>query len=178
MVEYTDELSRLVEQLNRSATGAKSGEKRSLDELLNTAVQRNASDIILIAGSPVTFRVNGSLIATAGTALTAEDLRNFLLPLLTPPQMEELQIQKCLDFCFLRNSIGRFRANIHHQRGTLAAAIRLLPAQIPSLESLHLPAGLATLADHRQGLVLVTGATGCGKTSTLAALIDRINAHR
>src|SRR5262249_28583714 len=70
------------------------------------------------------------------------------------------------------------RANVHHQRGSLAASIRLLPARIPSLESLHLPASLAKLAERRQGLVLVTGPTGSGKTSTLAALIDLINTRR
>src|SRR6202000_614290 len=99
-------------------------------------------------------------------------------PLLTASQADELQREKSLDFCFVRNSIGRFRANFHHQRGTLAASIRLLPAQIPSLESLHLPSVLAKLAERKQGLVLLTGPTGCGKTSTLAALIDLINARR
>jgi len=83
-----------------------------------------------------------------------------------------------VDFCFARDPVGRFRANIHHQRGTLAASIRLLPARIPTIESLHLPAALARIADRRQGLVLVTGATGCGKSSTLAAMIDLINTRR
>jgi twitching motility protein PilT len=78
----------------------------------------------------------------------------------------------------VRDPIGRFRANIHYQRGTLAASIRLLPAKIPTLESLHLPAAMARLAERRNGLVLVTGPTGCGKTSTLAALIDLINTKR
>jgi len=105
-------------------------------------------------------------------------LRSLLLPLLTTEQSEQLQKNKSLDLCFLRGSIGRFRANIHYQRGTLAASIRLLPAQIPSLESLHLPAVLAQLTERRQGLVLVTGPTGSGKTSTIAALIDLINARR
>jgi twitching motility protein PilT len=89
-----------------------------------------------------------------------------------------LQTQKSLDFCFVRKAIGRFRANYHYQRGTLAASIRLLPEQIPSLESLHLPPTLALLAERRQGLVLVTGPTGCGKSSTLAGLIDLINSRR
>jgi twitching motility protein PilT len=83
-----------------------------------------------------------------------------------------------VDLSFVRENLGRFRINIHHQRGTLAASIRLLPARIPSLESLHLPASLAKLAERRQGLVLVTGPTGCGKSSTLAALIDIVNTRR
>jgi len=124
------------------------------------------------------LRVNGALVPEAAPALSAEEIRSLLSPLLTTSQAEQLQAQKSLDFCFVRGHIGRFRANFHHQRGTLAAAIRLLPPQIPSLESLHLPAPLAMLAERRQGLVLLTGPTGCGKTSTLAAFIDRINTHR
>ncbi len=110
--------------------------------------------------------------------MPAENIRSLLLPLLTGGQQEELQNRKCMDFCFVRGSTGRFRANFHFQRGTLAASIRILPAQVPTLETLHLPASLAMLAERRQGLVLLTGATGCGKTSTMAALIDRINASR
>jgi twitching motility protein PilT len=178
MDERESELSRLVDQLNRSATVAKPGEKRSIDQLLATAVNGNASDTILVAGSPATMRVNGDLVADTGPALSADGIRGMLLPLLTQGQIEDLQEHKCVDFCFVRGSTGRFRANFHYQRGTLAASIRLLPAQIPTLESLHLPASLAMLTERRQGLVLLTGATGCGKTSTMAALIDRINATR
>ena len=178
MAEYETELSKLVDELNRSATNAKHSEKRSLDQLLAVALQRSASDIVLIAGSPATLRVNGALTPDAGPPLSAEDIRGILLPMLTPSQLKELQEQKCLDCCFVRSAIGRFRANFHHQRGTLAAAIRLLPEQVPSLESLHLPPALAMLTERRQGLVLLTGPTGCGKTSTLAALVDHVNARR
>jgi twitching motility protein PilT len=179
MGDRENELSRLVDQLNRSATStAKSGDKRSIDQLLAVAVQSHASDIILIAGSPATLRVNGALAADPGPLLSAENIRAMLLPLLAPAQLQELQDRKCIDFCFVRGVTGRFRANFHFQRGTLAASIRLLPAQIPTLESLHLPASLGQLADRRQGLVLLTGATGSGKTSTMAALIDRINDNR
>jgi twitching motility protein PilT len=83
-----------------------------------------------------------------------------------------------VDLSFLRENLGRFRVNIHYQRGTLAASIRLLPSKIPSLESLHLPLSLGKLTERRQGLVLVTGPTGCGKSSTLAALIDIVNSRR
>ncbi len=178
MVEHQNELSKLVDQLNRSATAAKSTEKRSLDQLLGIAFQRGASDVIFIAGSPVTLRVNGDLTPEAGSPLSADVIRDLLLPLLTPDQQKDLHEAKCLDLCFVRASIGRFRANFHYQRGTLAAAIRLLPEQVPSLESLHLPAALSMLTERRQGLVLLTGPTGCGKTSTLAALVDRVNTRR
>ena len=178
MVEHQSELAKLVDQLNRSATSARSSEKRSLDQLLAFASQRHASDMILVAGSPATLRINGTLTPDVGQPLSPEDIRDILLPLLAPEQLKELQEKKSLDFCFLRGSIGRFRANFHHQRGTLAAAIRLLPEQVPSLESLHLPPALAMLTERRQGLVLLTGPTGCGKSSTLVALVDRVNTRR
>jgi twitching motility protein PilT len=178
MAAYGSELSRLVDELNRSTAATKTGEHASIDRLLALAVQRGASDILLVAGSAIALRVKGSLTPAAGKPLSAEELRSLLLPLLTARQSDELETNKSLDFCFVRGPIGRFRANLHYQRGTLAASIRLLPAQIPTLESLHLPAALAQLAERRQGLVLLTGPTGCGKTSTLAALLDLINARR
>jgi twitching motility protein PilT len=178
MATYGSELARLVDELNRSKTATRAGENGSIDRLLSLAVQRGASDVILVAGSAIALRVKGSLTPAAGKPLSAEDLRSLLLPLLTARQAEELETNKSLDFCFVRGPIGRFRANFHYQRGTLAASIRLLPAQIPSLESLHLPAALSPLTDRRQGLVLLTGPTGCGKTSTLAALLDLINTRR
>jgi twitching motility protein PilT len=184
MSEYDRELSKLVAELNRAAPSQPHGAARipqstaSLDELLDAAVQRGASDVVLLAGAPPVFRIGGLLRTAAGQPLEADDVRSLTLPLLVPWQMEELQKKKSVDLSFEREGAGRFRANIHYQRGTLAASIRLLPARIPSLESLHLPPALAGLAERRQGLVLVTGPTGCGKSSTLAALIDIVNTRR
>jgi len=188
VASYDHELSRIVEELNRAAPASRPAEKPSpaaafpaddsLDRLLAHASRQNASDLLLIAGTPVVLRVNGALGPSSGSPLSPEDVRNLTLPLLDARQYEELQKKKSVDFCFVRDPVGRFRANIHYQRGTLAASIRLLPARIPTLESLHLPALLARIAEKRQGLVLVTGATGCGKSSTLAALIDLINTRR
>jgi twitching motility protein PilT len=178
MVEHQNELSRLVDQLNRAATGPRSADRRSIDQLLMTALHRNASDIILVVGSPATMRVNGALTADTGPAMTADGIRGLLQPLLSPAQAQELLDRRCIDFCFVRGTLGRFRANFHFQRGTLAASIRILPGQIPTLESLNLPQSLGMLAERRQGLVLLTGATGSGKTSTMAALIDRVNTNR
>ena len=185
MGDYDHELSKIVAELNRAApsqqkAGAARGPvvTKSLDDLLAGAASRNASDVLLIAGAPVVLRVSGALSIGVGAPLDAEDVRSLTLPLLEPSQSEELQKKRTVDFSFVREGLGRFRVNIHYQRGTLAASIRLLPSRIPSLESLHLPASLARLAERRQGLVLVTGPTGCGKTSTLAALIDIVNSRR
>ncbi len=187
MAGYDSELARIVEELNRSAPGGRPGERAagraspataSLDQLLAFAARQNASDLLLVAGSAVALRVNGALLPASGPPLTPDDVRGLVLPLLEPARYEELQRRRTVDFCFERESIGRFRANVHHQRGTLAASVRLLPARIPTLDSLHLPAALARLAERRQGLVLVTGSTGCGKSSTLAALIDLVNTRR
>jgi twitching motility protein PilT len=183
LAEYDRELSEIVAELNRAAPSQKAAERlpqstASLDELLGFASRRGASDILLIAGAPAVLRVNGALAPGSGPPLEPEDVRAAVLPLLEPSQMEELHRRKSVDLGFEREGLGRFRINIHHQRGTLAASIRLLPSRIPSLESLHLPGSLAKLAERRQGLVLVTGPTGCGKTSTLAALIDLVNTRR
>jgi twitching motility protein PilT len=185
VAEYDNELSELVAQLNRAAPSqqkpaAARGPQStaSLDALLHTAGSRNASDVLLIAGAPAMLRVNGNLVSAGGAALDGEDVRSHVLPLLEPWQLEELQKRKSVDLSLVRENLGRFRVNIHYQRGTLAASIRLLPSKIPTLESLHLPATLAKLTERRQGLLLVTGPTGGGKTSTLAALIDIVNTRR
>jgi len=184
MGDYDSELSKIVAELNRAAPSQKPAAARnhqstaSLDKLLQQAAARMASDILLVAGAPAMLRVTGNLVTAQGPALDPEDIRSLVLPLLETHQAEELQRNKAVDFGFFREAIGRFRVNIHHQRGTLAASIRLLPSKIPTLESLHLPASLAKLADRRQGMVLLTGPTGCGKSSTLAALIDIVNTRR
>ena len=94
-------------------------------------MRQAASDVLLIAGVPVSLRVNGALTPASGPALAAEDTRSLLLPLLAPKQYQDLQQNKSVDLCFTREGIGRFRANVHHQRGTLAGSIRLLPDKIP-----------------------------------------------
>ncbi len=184
MAVYDDELAQIVADLNRVATGSRPAQTPSgqgtatLDQLLVFAARQGASDVLLIAGVPVSLRVNGALTPASGPALAAEDTRSLLLPLLAPKQYQDLQQNKSVDLCFTREGIGRFRANVHHQRGTLAGSIRLLPDKIPSIESLHLPATLRRLAEARQGLILITGPTGCGKSSTLAAMVDLINSQR
>src|SRR5215472_12790659 len=184
MDDYDHELSKIVAELNRAAPSQKQaaartgGSTASLEQLLAVAANRAASDVLLIAGAPPMLRVTGNLTQGPGVVLEADDVRALVGPILEPAQWDELQKRKAVDLGFVREGLGRFRVNIHHQRGTLAASIRLLPSKIPSLESLHLPPTLAKLAERRQGLLLVTGPTGCGKSSTLAALIDIVNTRR
>lgn len=186
MPEFDDELSQIVAQLNRAAPGQhrpgsmlRTPESTaSLDQLLATAASRHASDVLLIAGAPAMLRITGNLTPVSSAPLDAEDVRALVLPLLDSAQAEELRLRRSVDLGFHREGTGRFRINIHHQRGTLAASIRLLPKSIPTLESLNLPPALAKLAERRQGFVLVTGPTGSGKSSTLAAMIDLINSRR
>jgi twitching motility protein PilT len=185
---YEKELAQIVAELNRAAPVPRDsketapqetpGSLDSLDQLLMYAVKQTASDLLLIAGAPVTLRIGGELSKPGGSPLEAEDTRSLLLPVLTPAQTQELQRNRSVDLCFHRQGIGRFRANIHYQRGTLAGSLRLLPEKVPTLESLNLPPLLRRLSEARQGLVLVTGPTGCGKSSTLAALLDLVNSHR
>jgi twitching motility protein PilT len=201
MAGYEQDLKNLVAQLNRGQAGGPeagpapdlartqapvvewggvdgSAGSPGLDPILAQAASVGASDLLLLAGAPVAMRIHGKLTLVGDTALEAGDVRGLLQPLLSTRQQQELQRQRSVDFCFERQGIGRFRANLHFQRGTLAGSLRLLPAKIPTLESLHLPAALRRLAEVRQGLVLVTGATGSGKSSTLAALIHLINSER
>ena len=192
MPYYEKELAQIVAELNRAAAPVAregrdprepapvetAGNLESLDQLLMYAVRQTASDLLLIAGAPVTLRIGGQLSKPSGAPLEAEDTRSLLLPLLTPAQTQELQRNRSVDLCFHREGIGRFRANIHYQRGSVAGSLRLLPERIPTLESLNLPPMLRRLSEARQGLVLVTGPTGCGKSSTLAALLDLVNTQR
>jgi twitching motility protein PilT len=188
---YDPRLENLVAELNRSAHGHATPahnhasahppvpiDTSSLDRVLAQAVRRAASDVLIIAGTPVMLRIAGALTSSAGPPLDADESRALLLGILTPAQQQELHRARSIDLCFSRDGIGRFRANIHHQRGTLSGSFRLLPESIPSLDSLHLPNTLRRLAEARQGLVLITGPTGCGKSSTLAALVDLINTNR
>ncbi|MCX6597902.1 MAG: PilT/PilU family type 4a pilus ATPase [Acidobacteria bacterium] len=182
MADYQRELNQIVAELNRASsresTVKASTTAAALSELLELAVQQDASDILLVSGAPAALRRRGKMSVLPGAGLTDADIQRLVLPLLTPGEYGTLQKEKSVDLAFDSGSTGRFRANVHYQRGTLACCIRLLPRTIPTLEDLHLPDTLDRLANLRQGLVLVTGPTGCGKTSTLAALVDRINDRR
>ncbi len=150
-----------------------------IKQLLQATVDAKASDLHLINGVSPMLRIDGQLISVPGSGiLTPDTLTELLKQVLTSEQLERLNVNKELDFSLPFSDKGRFRVNAYTQKGTLAAAFRLIPLAIPSIESLGLPAILHSFTTLRQGLVLVTGPTGHGKSSTLAAMLQEINLTR
>ncbi len=146
--------------------------------LLEYAVEHVATDVHLCPGSRPLVRVNSKLQHVPDTEVLLPQSVNALIPvILDPSKMKQLEEYKALDFSFARSGLGRFRANIYSQRGTYAAAIRALPVEVPSFEELGLPTVVEQFAHKQKGLFLVTGATGSGKSTTLASLVDTINTN-
>ncbi len=146
-----------------------------IETLLDTAVNRNASDLHLQVGSPPTFRINGQLIPYSGETLTPDRVRELIYSVLDVEQQKLLDHDRELDTAFAFGTIARFRLNAFHEKGELAAAFRLIPKKIPTFLELGIPAVVESFAEYPRGLVLITGPTGSGKTTTLAALINKIN---
>lgn len=149
-----------------------------LHDLLRALADRGGSDLHVGAGGPPWLRVCGHLAPLPCPDLTEDDARRLCCAPLTATQRRRLDDDGEVDFAFDAETIGRIRGNVYVRRGGMAAAFRLVPASVPRLETLGLPGGLADLARLRRGLVLVTGATGSGKSTTLAALVDAINRER
>ena len=147
----------------------------SLPELLKTTFEMGGSDLHLATGSPPQVRVNGHLQRLDEPALAPDVVKALAYSVLTDAQKKKFEETWELDLAFGLRGVGRFRANIFNQRGSVGAVFRLISERIKSLEELGLPPVLSTLADRPRGLVLVTGPTGSGKSTTLAAMIDRIN---
>jgi twitching motility protein PilT len=150
----------------------------TLQQLLEEMIQKNASDLHLTVGVPPQLRVDGVIVSTDYPPLSPEQCQDLIYSALREDQRKRFEMNKELDLSFGIKGLSRFRVNVFLQRGVVAAAIRRIPYEIPTLESLGLPPVVATFADLPQGLVLVTGPTGSGKSTTLAALIDRINRTR
>ena len=148
---------------------------KTVDELLNIMVSRNASDLHIKAGSPPVVRVDGELELLDEPALSPEDTKDAAASIMTDKQIRRFSEHNEIDFAYSAPNIGRFRVNIYRQRGSISIAMRQVATQIPSFEELHLPEIIKRLALEPRGLVLVTGTTGSGKTTTLAAMIDHIN---
>jgi twitching motility protein PilT len=150
-----------------------------ISDLLGTAVQEKASDLHLVVGRPPMLRVFGELIPIAGLeTLSSAKVQELVIPMLDERRQRILGETGQVDFSYGVAGLGRFRVNIFRQRGALSAAMRTIPTDIPPLDLLGLPEVVKSFADKARGLVLVTGPTGSGKTTTLAALVDLINAAR
>lgn len=150
----------------------------SIAEWLRVSVKHNASDLHLSAGVAPMIRVDGMIQALDAPALSSTELETMLAAVMTPAQKQSLAHNLELDFALELAEIGRFRVNVFHQSRGIAAVLRTIPQTIPTLDALQVPAGLRQMATYQQGLILVTGATGSGKSTTLAALLDHINRHQ
>lgn len=147
-------------------------------DLLILCIEKKASDLHLTEKEPPVLRIDGKLHRTNTPPLTREDLKKMIYGVLTNPQKEMFERNLELDFSIALPSLDRFRVNIHMQRGSVEAAFRRVPLVIPNIEELGLPQIVIDLARKANGLVLVTGPTGMGKTTTLAAMINLINNER
>ncbi len=151
----------------------------SIDELLEAMVARGASDLHLSVGTPPAIRVRGELERLPGfPALMPDDTQQLLYRVLSTEQQKQLEIKRQIDTSHHVPGLARFRVNVYFQREALGAAFRVIPEELKTLEELSLPTSLAELAMLPRGLVLVTGPTGSGKSTTLAAMIDEVNRNR
>lgn len=164
-------------------TQLRQGKPRSLedvhiDDLLRLVVERGASDLHLAVGVPPILRVDGQLIPTNYEKLTPQDSQRLVYDILTDEQIQRFEANLELDFSYSVAKVSRFRVNIFRDRGTVASAFRVIPARIPTIRELGLPLILEELTRKPRGLILVTGPTGSGKSTTLAAMVNQINSER
>jgi twitching motility protein PilT len=150
-----------------------------LNSILQVAIKGGASDIHIKAGLPPMFRVNGQLLPLRDARrLTPEDISRAAAAMMTQHQQASFKERLDVDFAYGVPGVGRFRVNIFQQRGAVGMVLRVIPYKVQTIESLMLPPAVAKLAAERRGLVLVTGTTGSGKSTTLAAVIEQINSTR
>lgn len=149
----------------------------NIDILLRTLVIKKSSDLHFQAGSPPIFRVNGELSFSDLGALSDKDIEKYLFSIMSKGQKEEFEKNHHADFSYSVPGIARFRVNVYQQRGCIGAVMRCIPFDIPKLEEMGFPPIIKELASKPNGLVLVTGPTGCGKSTTLAAIIGYINSN-
>lgn len=151
----------------------------NIHDMLQMLVERNGSDLHIVVGFPPTLRVDGELIPIEGSpVLKREHAELLIYPLMTQEQKDYVTVNKEIDFGYTFKDKGRFRINVYMQQGTISAALRLIPSRIKNIDELQLPPIFHQLTQFRQGLVLLTGPTGEGKSTTLAAMIEEINQTR
>ncbi len=150
----------------------------NLKQMLEIMLQKKASDLHLRMGLKPILRIDGTLNAIETNALTNEDIEQILDQIISENQKGRFLKTNEMDLALSVSKLGRFRINFYRQRGTIGIAIRAVNTQIPSFEELNLPPAMKTLADQRRGLIIITGTTGSGKSTTLAAMIEHINQNR
>ena len=172
-----DDLDALVIELNAGAPQARSADEQTerLRSWLEQVVERSASDLLLVPGAPPSVRVDGQVMALTEGPLGGEEIEDAVAPALAPHARKTYREEGIADGSFRTPDLGRFRINLHHERGRPAATIRRLPSAVPRFASLNLPPSVEALTRLPRGLVLVGGPTGSGKTTTLAALVHEIN---
>jgi twitching motility protein PilT len=172
-----DDLDALVIELNAGAPQARSADEQTerLRSWLEQVVERSASDLLLVPGAPPSVRVDGQVMALTEGPLGGEEIEDAVAPALAPHARKTYREEGIADGSFRTTDLGRFRINLHHERGRPAATIRRLPSAVPRFASLNLPPSVEALTRLPRGLVLVGGPTGSGKTTTLAALVHEIN---
>ncbi len=153
-------------------------ESLHLDDLLREACEKGSSDLHLTVGLPPMMRVDGSLTPMEYAALTPSDTQRLVYDILTSEQVQIYEATKELDFSYGVRGVGRFRVNVYKQRGSVGVAFRAIPDRIPTYEQLGLPSILRNLSRKTSGLILVTGPTGSGKSTTIACMIDTINSEK
>jgi len=146
-----------------------------LKQWLGELVSRSGSDLLLVPEAPASIRLEGSITTIGDRPLTGEEIESAVFPTLAAHARDEYQQFGIADSSYRIEGLGRFRVNLHRERGRAAATFRALPSKVPVLADLHLPPGVAGIAGLQRGLVIIGGATGSGKTTTLAALINEIN---
>jgi twitching motility protein PilT len=173
------ELNRLVRELNEGLTAAPADGRSAagLDQWLRTLIARGGSDLLLVSGAPACTWVQGEVKKLDASALDGAEIEGAVLPALSRHALRAYREGGIADSSYRVEGLGRFRINIHRERGHAAAAIRALPTRVPALSELRLPASVANLAHLPRGLVLIGGPAGAGKTTTLSALIHEINAR-
>ena len=169
-----DDLDRLVDELETSRAERLRGGV-GLDGWLDVMVSRQASDLLLLAGEPPTFRIHGPVVRAAADPLDGDDIEALVLPALPAHAQRAYRESGAGEGSYRLQGAGRFRVHLHRERGRAAAVIRALPSRVPSLASLGLPPGIEALSQIPRGLVVIGGATGSGKSTTMAAIIDAIN---
>ena len=150
----------------------------TIEEIMKTAKEAGASDVHITVGIPPKMRVNGNLVTMNYAKMMPADTLSVLLEIMTETQRERFEERGEYDMSFSIPELGRYRVNAYKQRGSVALALRLVGTKVPSPESLGVPESVVNLYERKRGLILVTGPTGSGKSTTLAAIIDKINNKR